>query len=246
MNPRAYSYFEQLPPTWDRWFDALRLLIKHGAEVHETVNGRNLASLNIERDGLPSKTLDFLRLLAAEDALQLDVMSGCDGWPALHTALVCDSTAVDALKVLSSSGIQLSKVMDNGKSALHVSARLSASCDALEYLCAVGCSGYINRQDQWGWTPLHYAVASRNSAEVTISHTPYAKVLMLLQKGANPTIRSSQNAMKIYGPLLGSFTAYEFLRQVRPARFKMLVEVLRHAGIKIGDEEEEDVFYEFE
>ena len=76
MNPTAPLPFEQLPPTRDRWLDTFRLLIKHGASASEIVRGRNLTGLNVEKDDRPSKTLDFLRILAMEYPMLLDVVSG--------------------------------------------------------------------------------------------------------------------------------------------------------------------------
>ena len=122
MDFRKNEYFDQLPPTWELWLDTFRLLIKHGAFLHESVRGRHIASLNIVRDDRPSKALEYLGLLAAEDVLRSDVVSGHECWPGLQNALRSGSDAVDALKLLHSSGVDLSKVMDDGRTALHVAA----------------------------------------------------------------------------------------------------------------------------
>ena len=241
MNPTAHPQLEQLPPTWDRWLDTFRLLIKHGASASETARGRNLAGLNVEKDGQPSKTLEFLRILAIEDPMQLDAVSGSRCWSALHNALRCRAEAVEALALLHASGVNLSRIMDDGRTALHLATMTHTSFGTLEYLCADRCSDYINRQDQWGWTPLHYSVVSRSSSE---GAAPYSNAVALLRKGADPMIKASSNSMYIYDQPTGSFTAFEILRHVRPARFQLLVEVLQHAGIGIQAEREDNTTQE--
>lgn len=204
----------------------------------ETVRGRNLAGLNVEKDDRPSKTLEFLRILAIEDPMQLDVVSGSQCWSALHNALRCKAEAVEALAVLHASGVDLSHIQDDGRTALHLATMTHTSLRTLEYLCADSCSGYINRQDQWGWTPLHYAVVSRSSSE---GAAPYSNVVALLRKGADPMIKGSSNFKYIYDQPTGSFTAFDLLRHVRPARFQLLVEVLQHAGIGIQAERDDNI-----
>lgn len=235
MIPTAHPRLEQLPPTWDRWLDIFRLLIKHEASASETVRGRNLAGLNVEKDGQPSKTLEFLRILAIEDPMQFNVVSGFQFWSALHNALRCRAEAVDALALLHASGVNLSKIKDDGRTALHLATMTHTSYGTLEYLYADRCSDYINRRDQWGWTSLHYAVVSRSSSE---GAAPHSNTVALLRKGADPMIKASSNSMYIYEQPTGAFTAFEILRHVRPARFQLLVEVLQHAGIAIEAERE--------
>ncbi|KAF2661690.1 hypothetical protein K491DRAFT_382811 [Lophiostoma macrostomum CBS 122681] len=42
LNPASHPVFEQLPPSWDQWLNAARLLVKHKALISETVRERNL------------------------------------------------------------------------------------------------------------------------------------------------------------------------------------------------------------
>jgi hypothetical protein len=96
MNPHKDEHYDQLPPTADLWFDTFRLLVNRGAVLHESVRGRHIAGLNIVRDDRPCKVLEYLRLLAAEDILQFDVVCGHQCWSALQNALRARSDTVDA------------------------------------------------------------------------------------------------------------------------------------------------------
>lgn len=231
MNPAAHPCLEQIPPRWDRWLDVFRLLIKHKALVSEIVRGRNLAGLNIERDGSPSQTLELLRILAAEDSPQLDVALGRQCWQALHNALRCKNDALDAIKLLHSAGVCLSKIMQDGRTALHVASELCTTTDIMEFLLATGCDEYIDRRDQWGWTPLHYAVVGRRSAE---GISPYSNAVILLRKGVDPALKGLPNDEYIYDQPTEPFTAFELLRHVRPERFRLLEEVLRNTNLDVA------------
>lgn len=227
MDPITHPNLEQLPSMWDRWLETFRLLLKYGASISETVRGRHLAGLSVENVGHSLTILDFLRLLAAEDFLQLSVVSGVQCWSALHNALRCASEATDALNVLYSSKVNLSNIMDDGRSALHLASANCVDTGALQYLLAVGCREHINRQDQCGWTPLHYATAARKSSE---GHAPYLNAVTLLREGADSSLKGSANPIYIYDQPDDKFTAFELLSHVRPARSLLLLEVLEKAG----------------
>ncbi|KAH7000646.1 hypothetical protein EDB80DRAFT_687227 [Ilyonectria destructans] len=228
MNPLAHPAFEQLPPLWDYWLNVVRLIAKYGASVFEVVRGRTLAGLNVERSGHPSRTLEFLQFLAAEDSVQLDVVSGHPSWSALCNALRCEVEAVDALRLLSSAGVVLNRISDDGGTALHMAARMCVNTGAIDYLCENGCGRYIDRPDQLGWTPFHYAVVARSSAG---GNAPFARVVALLRRGADPSIRVVENALQMYDQPSGRSTALELLKHARPERFDLLIGVLTHAGI---------------
>ena len=224
MKPREHEYFEQLPPTWDLWLDTFRLLAEHGASLDETVRGRNVANLNVVRNDQPIKTLEYLRLLAAQDCLQFDAAIGDECWSALRNALCSRSDAVDALKILSSTGVDLPKVMDDGRTTLHLAAQWCLDSKPLEYLYSVGCRNLINKQDRWGWTALHYAAIARNSA---LSSAPYSKVVSLLREKADVKIEGGENPRNHYDQPGGTFTPYELLSFARPSRFKLLMQILQ-------------------
>jgi hypothetical protein len=230
MNPRRNEYLEQLPPTSDSWLHTFRLLVKEGASLHETVRGRHIAGLNISKTSGVCNVLEFLRLLAAKDVLQYDVVCGYGCWSALQNALRARSNTVDALELLNSAGVDLSKIMDDGRTALHLAAELCVDSEPLEYLYSHGCQRFINKQDQWGWTALHYATIARNSA---VTLTPFLKVVSLVRNGANITLEASQNSQTFYDQPEKPFTSTELLKFARPTRFDMLLQVLSKAGIDV-------------
>ena len=240
MDPSEDHHFEQLPPTWDLWLDVFRLLVQYRACTHETVRGRHIAGLNIVREDRPPKTLAYLGILAAEDVLRMDVIAGHQCWSALQNALRSGSDAVDALSLLYSAGVNLSKVMDDGRTSLHLAAEWCANDKPLEYLCSIGCKEHINKQDRWGWTPLHYATISRNSA---VSSQPFSKVVSLARNGGNMYLRGEWNPLNHYDQPHGEFTPGELLSFARPSRFDMLRDVLRASNIDIDQRRDESTVH---
>lgn len=122
MDPQKYPGLEQIPSTWQSWLHTFRLLVEYGASLYEVVRGRHIAGLNIVRDDQPPETLEYFSLLAAQEVLQLDVVSGRQCWSALQNALRSSRDTVDALKLLHSTGVDLNKIMDDGCTALHLAA----------------------------------------------------------------------------------------------------------------------------
>lgn len=231
MKSDGDDYYDQLPPTWDSWLDAFRLLLKGGALLHETVRGRHITGLNIVRDDRQSKALEYLRLLAAEDVLQFDVVCGghcC--WSAIQTALRSRSDTVNALELLYCSGVDLSQTLEDGRTVLHLAAEWCSGFEPLEYLYLHGCQEAINKRDQWGWTALHYATIARNSA---IHPTPFTKVVSLLRNGADASLSGSKSLQNHYDQPDGTFTAYELLKFARPARFEQLMQVFRTLNLTV-------------
>jgi len=66
MNPRKSPFYPQMPPRKDNWLDIVRLLVDHGASVHEVVLGRSITMLNITRYDTRPRTLEFFHLLQKE------------------------------------------------------------------------------------------------------------------------------------------------------------------------------------
>ena len=239
MNPSEHEYFEQLPPTWAHWLDTFRLLVERGASLHETVRGRHVANLNIIRNDQPPKTLEYLRLLAAEQYLHIETATGQEFWSALQNALRSRSDAVDALKILVSTGVDLCKIMDDGRTALHFAAQWCLNSEPLEYLYSVGSQNLVNKQDCWGWTPLHYAAIARNSA---VSTNPFSKVVSLLQKKAGAKILGGQNPCIYYDQPEERFTPFELLSFARPERYMLLITVLEGQGLVVNDRDGDEAF----
>ena len=209
--------------------------------MNETVRGRHIAGLNTARDDLPPKTLEFLRLLAAQEDLQLDIISGGKCWSALQNALRSGRDAIDALKLLLAAGVDLCKPMDDGRTALHLAAEWCLDGMPLEYLLSVGCKEFIDKQDQWGWTALHYAAISRNSA---ISSKPFSKVKSLLRSDADISIVGRRNPRNHYPQPERQFNPLSLLEVARPSRYDLLLSVLRKGGISVEFQEADDEFWD--
>ncbi|OCK95014.1 ankyrin [Cenococcum geophilum 1.58] len=243
MNPRRSQHFEQLPPTWDYWLDTLRLLIRYGASTNEIVRGRSLAGLNIARHDESSEVLPFLRLLAVEDSIDHNSTADDPSWPVVKNAVKSGTDAVDALKLLQACGVSITRVLADGRTVLHLAAHHCQDDETLSYLLATGCAADINRQDQWGWTPLHYAVLARTSAD---GPRPYSKAIMLIRNGADPSIKGRMNPGSSYQYYSEEFTGLELLEYVRYTRFELFMNVLNSSGIEIGSSANTDAFYDAE
>lgn len=155
-------------------------LLHSGASAHGIVRERTLARLNIAGPAGTSNILPFLQLLAAEDAIDLNIEIELHQWPVLKNVVEAGKDSVNALKLVTACGLSLTKFLVDGQTVLHLAAQYCLDSEALTHLLATSCVAEINRQDQWGWTPLHYAVMSRDSAK---GPTPYAKCCFASSKG---------------------------------------------------------------
>lgn len=243
MNLRRSQDFKQLPPTWDRWLDVLRLLIRYGSSTHEIVRGRSLAGLNVARHDTSSKVLPFLRILAVENALDYDSITDDPTWSVIKNAVKSGTDTVDTLKLLRACGVNITRVLADGRTVLHLTAHHCQEDDALSYLLETGCATDIDRQDQWGWTPLHYAVLALTSAE---GPRPYSTAAMLIRDGADLNIKGRKNPGSSYEFHSEEFTGPELLKHVRYKRFELLLDVLDAAGVEIGSVRHTDAFYDAE
>ncbi|KAI1357310.1 ankyrin repeat-containing domain protein [Xylaria arbuscula] len=202
MQPRWIQHFVQLPPTWDSWFECLRLLAKHGASVHEVARGKTMGMLDITRRykrlPLPDYTVDYINLLRSENYVDFDA---CDegGWSAIAGALRSPSHGLSALKSLVASGVDISRILDDGRSYLALAAELSRDVEVLRYVYDNGCGSHLNRQDKWGWTALHYCVFEECRREYG---SEIRKVQFLLENGAKVDIEGGEN-QRIPIPTLG-------------------------------------------
>lgn len=241
MDLQRSRHYEQFPPTWNRWLEVLRVLIKYGASTNEIVRGRSLAGLNIAQPHDTSQILPYLCLLAAEDALDLDPEVEGVRWPVLKNVLSAGTDAVAALDLVKASGLPLMNVLEDGRTALHLGAFYCSDDKAIACLLTSECGTYINRQDHWGWTPLHYAIMDPKSAE---GQNPYSKAVRLLQYGADASIKGKMNPGSPYRMPVAEFTAFDLLEYVRYPRFELLTTALIDAGINIGRTHVVEDFYD--
>jgi len=231
--------FVQYPPSTDAWIDFLQLLVQHGASVHEVVGNKTLAMLNIVNDKYAAKTnASFFRLLYSECYADFDLVDN-SGWSALLNAIRTKNGAIEALNILMSVGVNMSKEFPDGRTALHLAAEMADGCEVLEHIYNSCGLRDVNRQDKWGLTPLHYSVFSPSNR-----YKPGCqKVRFLLQRGSNPELRGITRWLT---GLMDNTerTPYEIscgLGSDVRARF---LEDLRETGHLVVDEVEEEVFYD--
>ncbi|KAF2476990.1 ankyrin [Lindgomyces ingoldianus] len=178
------SPFIQFPPKTDAWLDTLRLLTENGASVHDIVGNRAITMLNLNRDTYHEETtLRFFYILRQECYVDFDLVSD-QGPSALLMAIRSGTTACTAIDFLAKNGVNLQQIYHDGRTALHIAAEMTSNSDSLKHLYNVYGLHEVNRQDQWGWTPLHYAVGSEGLSPNAKS----SNVLFLLNKGADPHI----------------------------------------------------------
>jgi Ankyrin repeats (3 copies) len=177
------------PPTWNSWLEALKLLVSYGASVHEPVHGRSISTCLIVRGDRQPKLLEFLSLLKEENYTEFGCVYRPRGFSAVYNAVIARGESRSCLKLLSQTGVDLSSALDDGRSALHLAAQSAFDVETLEYLCNNGCNNDVNRQDQWGWTPLHYTLLS---AALGTCPKRFAKTRYLLWRGADPSIKADR------------------------------------------------------
>lgn len=109
----------------------------------------------------------------------------------------------------------------------------------LEYLCEIFEPHYINRQDDLGWTPLHYAIAFE---ALHMPQDSLARIELLARRGADPSITAR------YFPLVNidkdQFTAFELSETLKSDQYERFLEILRDCGHEIPEEATENIFHE--
>ena len=197
MYPRRNGHFSQLPPRWSSWFDAFKLLIDFGASVHEDVCDRAISTLNLTQghntflSSTEPSAIEFFSVLHDESYSEFDV-TGAGVWSAILTAIRTKTRGPESLQFLHKVGVDLARVFDTGQCSLHLAAELAYDVEMLEYLCSTSAIENINRQDEWEWTPLHYAVASGYYGHREIA---LDKVKCLLRHGADLNIKGKEHPL---------------------------------------------------
>jgi ankyrin repeat protein len=127
-------------------------------------------------------TLDYINLLESENYVDFDT---CDsrGRSALLVALCSPSHALEAVPHLIRLGANGSRIFDNGQTYLTTAVEWTNNIIILEYLYDNGCAAHLNRQDKWGWTPLHYYIFSETGWRC---NTRSSKVKFLLDERSEP------------------------------------------------------------
>ena len=151
-------------------------------------------------------TLEYINLLRSENYVDFDV---CDEeeWSALSSAFRSPSYGLNAVRSLVASGVDISRILDDGRTYLALAAELSRDVEVLQYVYHNGCASHLNRQDKWGWTALHYCVF----AECVRKYgSEMRRIKFLLEMGAKLEIKASEKQrIPIHTIAGGSFTPIE-------------------------------------
>ncbi|KAF2796340.1 ankyrin [Melanomma pulvis-pyrius CBS 109.77] len=176
------TQYIQVPPPTTLWLDMVKLLSQYGASVHENIAGKSMTTAFLSRDSYdPQVVLRYFRLLLEENYTDFDA---CDdqGRCALANAIRGGEAATSSIDFLAREGVQLSRILADGKNVLHLSASIAMDMKPIKHFYERHGIIEVNRLDQWGWTPLHYAVDSPSNR----CGGTCGKVRMLLKKGADP------------------------------------------------------------
>jgi hypothetical protein len=238
----------QLAPLTTIWLDILQLLVRYGASVHEAMPYKTLTALQYSKENCdPEATVHFFRLLLSESYVDFDVAdeqgARCS---ALWNAVRSREAAASALDTLAHAGVQLGRVYADGRTALHIAAELAYDTEGLKHLYLKHGMTELNRQDKWGWTPLHYAIMS-TSYQRRIPRC--AKVQWLLANGANPHIQGLKKVRGDYHPselLNQPVTPLEYAATFRPRIYRRFSNDMRATGMWPMDQkgQEHDVFFD--
>ncbi|OKL59087.1 hypothetical protein UA08_05842 [Talaromyces atroroseus] len=243
MNPRRNKIFPQLPPRNPMWVDIIRLLVEYDASVHEVVNGNSLTTLNLIWHKNKSRTLEFFHFL--HDQYYVDFGADkIDGFSAFTSAFRSVGSSLECIQFLYEKvGLDFSRISADGRSLLHLGAEYAHEPETIEYLCRACPSDYINRQDDLGWTPLHYAIFFEGLHKPEDS---LAKVELLIRHGANPYIKSTRLPMfcTVLDIDTDRFTAFELCEALPSHRYEQFLDIVRNYGYDIPEEAETNVFYE--
>ncbi|KAI0416380.1 ankyrin repeat-containing domain protein [Xylaria grammica] len=239
MRPRQVRPFIQVPSSWDYWFECFRLLVSHGASVHEVARGKTLGTLNLisscPKPPPYDYTLDYINLLRSENYVDFDM---CDesGWSIFVNALRSPDHSLKAIRTLVDTGVNASRILDDGRTYLALAAESSSDVRVLQYLYDNGCALHLNRQDKWGWTPLHYCIFTESGKR---GDPMMRRVKYLLDKGANPEIIADEHE-RVPIPTLDSdcFTPIDLAEHLEKYLPTGLTALLRNYV------RDEDVFYE--
>ncbi|KAI0445939.1 ankyrin repeat-containing domain protein [Xylaria telfairii] len=237
MKAPGRSHFLQLSPKWNSWFECLRLLVVHNASIHEVVHGKTIGMLSVfsryRNAATDDHTLDYINFLRSEDYVDFDTIDR-QGWSALGLALQSPSQGLRAIHTLEGLGVNISRILDDGRSYLSIALEATNDISILHHLYDNGCALHLNRQDKWGWTPLHYCVFAESGANCDAK---LPKLRFLLEKGANTETRAGHHLL-IPIPGLSDFTPIELadhLEQYQPTGAGAILRTYARAEEKFYD-----------
>jgi len=236
----------QLAPDTTIWLEMLQLLVEYGASVHEVMADKTMTTLSYTRESYdPETTVRYFQLLLAESYVDFNLFDNDMGQrSALWNAIRSREASASSIDILAQAGLQLNKVFPNGRNALHMAAEMGFDAEALMHLYSNHGVTELNRQDQWGWTPLHYAVASSS-----YQHRNCAKVRFLLEKGANPYLKGANSFRGDHHPsekYSEPISPLEYAGTLKPHIYRRFSDDMRATGTwPLTEEGEEvDIFFD--
>ncbi|OIW28315.1 ankyrin [Coniochaeta ligniaria NRRL 30616] len=246
MRPRHLKYLglrAHFPPLHNSWLDIFRLLVKHGASVHEVVFNKSLSTLDVvTQHPIQPRTLEFFHILHEEGYMDFE-MTDRESWAAIVIAARSRNDALGAMKFLAGIGVNIHRIFPDGRTALHFAAEFCQDDQLLAYLCASCDPALVNRQDSRMWTPLHYSLISEYHGAVTV---PFAKVKCLLKYGADPEIKATRYPL-FYGYRFerDDFDSYELAwTLMKSHQYSEYLNTVKKSGKTVPQYAEDEVLYD--
>jgi ankyrin repeat protein len=220
----------------------LKILVSHGASVHDIVGESTMTTMTLACDRhAPDAYISYLRLLKEEQYTEFDITDGV-GKSALYNAIRDGEMAGAAIDLLAESGVRITRILPDGRTALHFAAEMARTAEILQSLMNRFPPDEINRLDQWGWSPLHYAVESY--------HDSAKKIAMLLKGGADPYCKSDelyQNGFHTSLMYERPLTPFQFASELLPyfpGKFESFAQHIESTRLLyIEDEEDSSMEY---
>jgi hypothetical protein len=229
----------------------IRLLVKHGASVHETIGDRTIGTLTLHRSEYSCETLvEMIRFLISECYTDFNFVDN-RGYSIHVNVARNEGRAVEAFDLLASAGMSAAKIFPDGRSLLHLAAEHACKADFLEHLYNKYGLQDVNKQDRWGWTPLHWAframavhVGKRNLSK---REKIWKKVAFLLRNGADAGIRARPLALAWYADKWDSDTisVFEYASLIGDGVRERLEKYVEEAK-EWRNNEADDIFYDAE
>lgn len=176
--------------------EILKLLLQHGASIHEIVNGETVAMAY--RGPSKGKFVDFLYVLEEELFADWNIQDA-SGWSVIRHAILCEDPKI-AMRIISRNGGDITRLEPDGANALF-SAMHRACCEpmiALEELYYTYGVTDVNKRDAYGWTPLHNSVDFAAYGRIRARKDRQEKVNFLLERGADPALTGVANRHGIF------------------------------------------------
>lgn len=243
------SRFVQFAPNTTTWLDILQLLVQYQASVYEVMTTKTLTTLHYTRKEYSSDTIvRYFHLLRSESYVDFDVVDEDIGrFSAVYNAIMSREAASLAIDILVQAGVKLERIYSDGRTALHIAAEMAYTAEPLMHLYSKHGVTEVNRQDKWGWTPLHYAVMSSSYR----TERRCGKVKWLLQRGADPHLKGLQEDrddphLHSSDLLNQSVTPLEYAATFQPHTYRHFIEDMKATGEWPLDDKgnEMDVFFD--